>query len=253
VYLHFSVAAGELSLDNAGLTGLLYTPTFGYNHTNQLGIEQANALTVFCGDVNAVRMTEVFTIGPGNGNVTSVYIPMATSVADSAWASSGNLSVVDMPVVTAVGEQAFYGCTNLTTVALPQVVTVGVRAFEGSGAIPSITLPDCTVIGDYCFANSFVQECALPVATTIPPNCFSGCQSLTTFSAALATQVGSRAFEYCGALTTIYLPNVVVWDSASPFAGIVGNTISLTIKMGQQTDPAVVELLNNNTVTITLV
>jgi hypothetical protein len=43
-----------------------------------------------------------------------------------------------------------------------------------------------------------------------------------------------------------------VWG-VGVFDSVVGTTVTLTIKSGQETNPTVVQLLNNNTITLVLV
>ena len=62
-------------------------------------------------------------------NLTSITLPVATSIRSSAFESCIALMSVSLPAVKSIGSSAFYMCSALTSVSLPAVESIGNSAF----------------------------------------------------------------------------------------------------------------------------
>lgn len=113
-----------------------------------------------------------------------------------------------------IGYYAFHNCTNLVipNLSLPNLVTLEREAFRGV---------QITIISD------------LGQITTIPNNCFYGCNQLTTVSSlGQATSIGDSAFENCTSLTTINFPSTIT--------SVGNNALKNTAWIDSQPDGAII-------------
>jgi hypothetical protein len=269
-FFHFIVGSEELAYNNTQISSIFGTLAKGYSNTNQFGLPQANALAVRFGDVNAIKpiaggfnwnpswsaATATPPPAPNTAcQVTTLNIPSTTSIPEGAWAHCYSLSVVDLPATIMIGGYAFYGTSQLTTISLPSVVEIGAYAFSGgfgsaAVAIGPVTLPNCTTIGVEAFSYCGLSVINAPLLTAIPPLSFFQGLVLTTVLTPSAVSVGDNAFANCYAIVELDLSSVTTWG-ASVFAGVVGQTITLTIADSTQAShPSVAELIANNTVTL---
>lgn len=81
---------------------------------------------------------------------------------------------------------------------------------------------------------------------------FESCTGLLTIDLPTLLIAEKRIFKFCTAVTSIDLSSVISFGT-DVFQGIVGNTITLIIPASLSTDPNVVALQSNNTVTLILV
>lgn len=89
----------------------------------------------------------------------------------------------------------YYNITSDTTVA----VTFQERSFFNYSGLTSAVIPESVTYNDTTYT-----------VTTIAPNAFSGCRSLTSITIpGCVTDIRAAAFAYCGALTSIIIPNGV--------------------------------------------
>jgi hypothetical protein len=147
------------------------------------------------------------------------------------------------PNVTYLPHKAFYGCSNLTSVSFGKpLVCEGNEVFTGAGCerwqpkytnlsivtisditdLSSIsdweksyittliitgTNPDITNITNINNALPHIANIELPnYNSAIPNSLFSNCSWLKSFSAPLATEIGSEAFQGCIPLVNVDLP-----------------------------------------------
>jgi hypothetical protein len=148
--------------------------------------------------------------------LTTVSLPVCTSVGAYAFYQCSALTTVSLPVCTSVGGNAFYSCYSLTTISLPVCTSVSGNAFYNCFALTTVSLPSCTSVGSYAFANCFaLTSVSLPVCTSVGGYAFDNCSALTTISLPVCTSVGGYAFNQCYALTTVSLPVCTsVWGAA---------------------------------------
>ena len=117
-----------------------------------------------------------------------------------------------------VREGTLYGYTSsLTTSVVPTssstVSALADGVFAGNTTITMVNLANTSIteIPSDCFAGcSALKTVTLPAScTTVGPNAFAGCTSLTAFSGSGVTTVSHDAFRDCTALTSPTLPATV--------------------------------------------
>jgi hypothetical protein len=139
-------------------------------------------------------------------NLTTITIPSGvTSIGQSAFDSVSNLNTVIFEAdssLNIIGNGAFTSTTSLTSISIPPLVTsIGSSAFEGSG-LTSISIPPSVItIG----ASAFKQASAL--AMVILAKDYS------------LTSIGDYMFQYCVALTSIYIPHYITSIGSNAFQG----------------------------------
>ena len=128
-----------------------------------------------------------------------------------------------------VGANAFEDCWQMQSVRLPYTVTnIGVRAFSGCGSITGVTVPTHVKTMQELFPASYTKIETAEVAegeTTVMDSMFAGCVSLrggatqTDMSMIpnTVTNIGTRAFQDCTALTAFVVPDSVVEIGESVF------------------------------------
>lgn len=234
-----------------------------------------------------VSLPVCVTIGQGcfgqNTGLTTVTAPVLTAVPDFAFYLCSALVTISLPAATTLGTSAFYLCTSLTTFTGANVLSTAVNTFNGCTSLTTITLTNCTtidpstfyncaalvtislpsanVLGNFAFANctSLTTVTAASI-TSIGISCFDGCTSLATFNGANILTVGDNAFSGATSLVNLNLSSCTALGSTSGndgvFAGIVGNTITVTVPIALQTnnggnpDGDLQDLAANNTATI---
>jgi hypothetical protein len=191
-------------------------------------------------------------------NLTTVSAPLATSLGNEIFLSCTSLTNINFPSVQTLGNSVFQSCTSLAVIDLPQAVTLGDTVFQNCTLITSYNLPLATTFGIGVFKfNTGLISITLPSALNMGADSFYGCSNMTTVSLPEVLSIGDNSFNGATSLTSINLPKITNLGS-TPFAdgtflGIVGNTISLTLKSGLEIDQDVIDLIANNTVTLTLV
>lgn len=201
------------------------------------------------------------------------------------------LQTVSMALLETIGQQTFNGTSFCSTAIFPKVTLVMDGGCQGMGSNSGLTitiplLEECEggafsasgILGDYTFnylttcGSGVFSDCAslatlsLPVLSGSVGNSFCrNCFLLTSFSAPLLTSIGyapggsvpgTDSFEFCYALTTLYIPLCAqlggsVGDDGT-FNLISGNTIAVTCSSVLQTcdgglpDGDLVYLLANN-------
>ena len=85
---------------------------------------------------------EINTVGLGAfaycNELTSISLPVATSIGEVAFQNCSKLTSISLPVATSIDEAAFKGCTALTSVSLPVVTRIGSSAFENCTALTTL-------------------------------------------------------------------------------------------------------------------
>lgn len=157
----------------------------------------------------------------GCENLASVNLSAKiTKIAASAFRDCKKLTSIAVPEkITRLYGSTFSGCESLTSVTLPtQLVYLGVKVFEGCTSLKSVDIPKTvTEIGTACFMNSGIEKMTLTLTgvKTIPVDCFSGCENLTSVAASKVTKVGLGAFYGCEKLKSVTVASNCAFDMLS--------------------------------------
>lgn len=162
-------------------------------------------------------------------SLTSINIPNnVTSIGTATFRGCGKLTNITIPYgVTSIGGAAFSGCTSLTSITIPNSVTsIGNGAFENCSSLTNIEIPESVIsIKGYAFSG----------CTSLKTQTENNVQYLGKWAIGCdknATQVTLRndtkgivsAFTDCTSLTSIIIPNSVIFISEESFT----NCSSLT-------------------------
>lgn len=187
------------------------------------------------------------------------------TIGEAAFKDCTNLRSVLFPEsgaqMTSIGDRAFMGCVKLETLnlhRLAQLQTIGADAFScreagarvaaassrGGALKGSIYFPGSLIsIGDRAFANQQSLEKLylhgdVSRLRTVGVEAFGGCQNLYAVDlheASSGLDIGSRAFEGNGKLSSVTLPKSLQSVGARAFAQCI-RLMNLTIK-GPAADP----------------
>ncbi|HEX3077232.1 MAG TPA: leucine-rich repeat protein [Lachnospiraceae bacterium] len=109
----------------------------------------------------------------------------------------------------------FENCTNLVNVkGMKNVTVIGDKVFKDCIKITSFNFTGITSIGDYSFMNTGFEKLSLP-KMSMGDFAFSN-TPITSLTMTTGSHVGARAFSDCDKLTSVVLPNALVYVSDSP-------------------------------------
>lgn len=161
-------------------------------------------------------LTGVTTIGKAAfehcQNLTSADISASvTSIKEGAFYDCNSLISANIPEgVTSIGTIAFMRCSSLASVNLPaSLISIGDAAFESCGSLTSITVASGNTVYDS-------RDNCNAIIETNRKKLIRGCKN--TIIPATVTEIGALAFDRCGGLTNITIPNSVTVISFSAFA-----------------------------------
>lgn len=143
-----------------------------------------------------------------------------SEIPDSTFADSNLWSVMLPSAGVRIGDYAFSDCENLQNIYTPFIRGIGNEAFRDSPIGLTIDLTYCENIGEGAFEGTSVHEIIIPQSiTTIPVNCFYGCQYLSKVKLPEGLKViGSSAFGYCSNLEDVTIPSTVESIGAAAFS-----------------------------------
>ena len=173
-------------------------------------------------------------------SLTSVALPEAvTSIGDNVFFNCSSLTSVTLPeAVTSIGNYTFFNCSSLTSVMLPETLTsIGSYAFSMCGSLTAIEIPEgVTTLGEYVFryceslasvtipgtvetmgfcdfldctalktAGPIGADCDIRFGWTerIPDRAFSNSKLMHVTIPEGVTELGEKAFYWCGALKDV--------------------------------------------------
>lgn len=192
-----------------------------YEDRDSNAIIEKNTNSLIQGCKNTVIPSSVTDIASsafsGHSALTSITIPTSViSIGASAFLNCSNLQNLTIPSkVTSIGEGAFM-YSGLTSIVIPSSISsLANTTFLGCDALTSVTIPSSvTSIGNAVFMLcSALETITLPEnLTNIGTQAFHGCKNLKTVIVLGETPATAHAstFNYCTALTAIYVPNASV-------------------------------------------
>ena len=176
----------------------------------------------------------------GCSGLTFVTIPNSvTSIGERAFRNCSGLTFVTIPnSVTSIGERAFQNCSGLTSITIGSgMTTIGYDAFAGCSNLASITIPESVIyMENYTFDDTpwfenqpdglvyagkvlYDYKGRMPEGTHI--DIMEGTLAIAGF-----------AFEKCGNLTSVTIPNSVLVIGNNTFSDGANNITSVTIGSG---------------------
>lgn len=184
-------------------------------------------------DIDGIPVTYVRGL---TADLTSIKLPSSLiKIKDDAFNSMDTLKslVIDggAPNLNELGERSFSGCSNIEELDLSnsKLTSIPEGAFAYCKNLKTIKLPSTiTSIGDEAFYNcqsliniEGLDKCNLK---SIGSAAFSNCKALENldFSQSTFTNVPSKAFNGCSALTKITLPNTLTTIGGYAFYACYG-------------------------------
>jgi hypothetical protein len=161
-------------------------------------------------------------------SISSVSLPRASAIGDSAFSTCDRLTGIYLPVVREVGRRAFSGCSKLTGISLPEAVKIGDFAFNGSSQLKNVSLPAVTELGTRSFYGGALISVSLPRARLIGSESFAVCAQMESAALPAAEVIQSRAFENCTALRELHLDNADPSTGTNAFNGVPDNLLIYT-------------------------
>lgn len=130
------------------------------------------------------------------------------------------IDFLDGSKLTTIEEGAFAN-SKITEIAIPEGVTViSNRAFSGADELQKVELPEgVTSIGSEAFANTKIQNIYAPKVTEIGSRAFASCPALTRAQIAKVVTIGDSAFSGCTVLNSVSLPTTLTSIGDYAFAG----------------------------------
>ncbi|MEG0275883.1 MAG: leucine-rich repeat protein [Coprobacillus sp.] len=166
------LGTGYLSEANKSFSGDLVIPeTVTHNDENYNVIAIAEYAFDTNTKITSVKGDSIKEVGYKSfskcGNLTSVHLPEATTIRDSAFSENG-LTLVDFPQAKKIEVYAFQDCGDLTFVNLPQVTTIDQNAFVSCVNLEVINIPKAIEIGYNTFdGNSSLKVMVLGITKDV--------------------------------------------------------------------------------------
>ena len=149
---------------------------------------------------------------------------LLTTVSNTAFGQCTLLENIDLSNVQTVGNESFFGCSALGEVDLSNIVTVGNRGFSNctNMKLKYASLPNLNSVGPEGFIKTKIASIDAPSCTIIDRSAFEQCGLLTSINIPNVQTIGSNAFYQDSQLSIdVNLPNLTnIGDSAFRSTGI---------------------------------
>jgi hypothetical protein len=181
------------------------------------------------------------------------YFEVVWRTIASAWSTLSDANI-DMSssftsMITLGNTQRFYGGSNFT-LTLGNNINVTYADILSINDIGGIV----TDAGGADFsACTLLQYVNLPKSILSNSKNFRFCAALIYANLPSVTGMGVECFNGCTSLQTLNINKCITMDGAQIFSAILGNTITVTLPAALVTDPNIVTLQTNNTVTLIIV
>lgn len=142
-----------------------------------------------------------------NTTITSVHASNVISVGVNAFYGCELLTTVDLPMATTIESNAFKECSSLNAVNLPSALTIGDWAFDRCKSLTSISPPQATSIKDYAFWLSSIQTIFIPKVIEIGKEAFNNC-GIVHLELPEVIEIANSAFHGCSSLNYLSIPKV---------------------------------------------
>lgn len=162
------------------------------------------------------------------GTITEFEDDEVYELRDYAFQYCSALTSVSLPVCTTVGGWAFQSCSSLATANLPACTSVGDYAFNGCGSLASVNLPECKRMGAYSFQACYaLTEIDLPKCSYISGSAFNYDSNLTSitlgYDGVVSAVSGSLPSQFnAGGTGTVYVPasRLAAYQASSAWSNI---------------------------------
>ena len=177
-------------------------------------------------------------------SLSSIVIPEGvTNITAGTFWNCSSLTSITLPrsLLTIDGEFAFADCSNLTNITIPEGVTfIAGRSFISCSKLNKVVIPgSVTTMGYEVFNQCNELKTAGPVGSgcnyefgwtdKIPDYAFEGCGGLTSITIPDSiTNIGTNAFAGCSSLTSVTIPQSATRIGSQAFIGCTSLT-SVTI------------------------
>lgn len=211
--------------------GLIYTLNADGNTYALTGTENASGIVHVAALYDGKRVTAIGELAfSNNSSVTCVTLPEGIEKIETS-AFNRCAALVDLVIpssVSEIGDYAFGYCTALNGIVIPKNVTkIGKGIFRGCSSLTSIAANDNPVY--HTTSNCLIKTAAKTVV--------AGCGASVIPDDGSVTAIGDSAFEFCGTLNSIVIPQSVTVIGVTAFEGCGLTEIKI---------PSGVETLGNN-------
>lgn len=169
--------------------------------------------------------------------LTEIYLPSATNIADYAFYGSTNLRKVYAPSLVTIGHQSMYDCYNLLEFDAKNLQKIGNEAFGQCRKLREVHFPFANTIGERAFkACNQLGYADLFSANSIEFETFYGCHALSrvnlnslehTKAQVSLPQNRNDGFAFCRSMEEISLPNAKILGSNTfPYCNLLKKVVA---------------------------
>jgi len=204
----------NITFQAEGAMRKLYYTVDASNNASITGYDHPWPNVVIPATINGYPVTTIANIAFSYAE--TVVIPVGvTKIGSEAVRNMASLVSVSLPEgLTYIGSGAFYGSGNFTTINLPDGLTyIGAHAFGGNPKLGAgLDIPSSvTYIGDYAFwTTGRLTNITIPGGLTYWGEASFQQSSVTSVTIGYGiTTIPVQAFDRCGYLAKIHIPNTV--------------------------------------------